>query len=220
MDRLVEGMSTNPTLEAKHKIFLSHSGVQKEFVEHLCDALERRCYYPFFDRRCTSLPKGERFPQLILKAAQQCHMAVVVVSDDYFMSKWPMIELHTFVQAIKQKLNTKLKILPLFYQLSVHEFRDNRRRKKWYKQWEFFAKDDIEGRITVTQWKDALDVLGSFNGISYNRELMGIIAYQNDIVSNICSLISSDIIWEDSHVQGKLHIWKVLSIHIIPCHKM
>jgi hypothetical protein len=51
----------------------------------------------------------------------------VVVSKEYFMSKWPMIELHAFVQAIKKKFNTKLKILLLFKKLSVSEFLDEKR---------------------------------------------------------------------------------------------
>ena len=79
-------------MQPNHKIFLSHSGAQKDFVEELCGDLERHYHFPFFDRRPSCLPKGDRFPELILKAPQQCEMAVVVVSKDYFTSKWPMIE--------------------------------------------------------------------------------------------------------------------------------
>jgi hypothetical protein len=179
-------------------------------VEHLCEALERRFHYPFFDKRPSSLPKGEKFPPLILKATQQCEMAVVVVSEEYFMSKWPMVELNAFIQARKQKLNEKLQILPLFYGLSVSEFCEERRRERWYAQWESFASDYAQGRIKVDEWKDALSELGSFNGISYNRELKEIVAYENVIVSSICHSIQPDIKWDDSHVQGKSNICEVL----------
>jgi hypothetical protein len=40
-----------------------------------------------------------------------------------------MIELHAFVQAIKKNSNTKLKILPLFYRLSVRKFLDEKRQE-------------------------------------------------------------------------------------------
>jgi len=63
-------MSDDPILESKHKIFWSHSGVQKDFVEHLCKALEDRCHYPFFDRCLDTLPKGKEFLGLIVKVAQ------------------------------------------------------------------------------------------------------------------------------------------------------
>jgi len=33
-----------------------------------------------------SLPKGERFAELIIQAAQQCDMLIVVVSNEYFIS--------------------------------------------------------------------------------------------------------------------------------------
>jgi hypothetical protein len=188
---------------------LSHSGAQKEFVEHLCEALERRFHYPFFDKRPSSLPKGEKFPGLIIQAAQQCEMAVVVVSEEYFMSKWPVVELNAFVQARRLNPNKKLQILPLFYGLSVSEFREKERREKWYVQWESFAEDDAQGRIKVDEWKDALSELGSFNGTPYNRELKDIVAYENTIVSSICHSIQPDIKWDDSHVQGKSNICEV-----------
>jgi hypothetical protein len=185
----LEGTSNDFVLEPKHKIFLSHSGTQKEFVWHLCEALEQRGHNPFFDKLPSSLPKGERFPELILKAAQQCEMAVVVGLEEYLMSKWPMIELHAFVQATKES-NTKLKILPLFYGLSVSEFLDKKRQEVWLQMWERWAKDDPKERIKVDEWKEALDLLRSYNGISYNRELQEIVAYRNEIVSYRNEIVS------------------------------
>ena len=102
-----------PSLRPDHKIFVSHSGAQKKFVRKLCRDLEKCYHFAFFDERDSSLPKGERFPELILRAAGQCRMAVVVVSEEYFVSKWPMIELHAFVQA-RLRSNPDLKILPVF----------------------------------------------------------------------------------------------------------
>jgi hypothetical protein len=136
-------------------------------------------------------------------------MAVVVVSEEYFMSKWPMVELNAFVQVRRQNSTKKLQILPLFYGLLISEFREEERREKWYVQWESFVEDDVQGQIKMDEWKDALRELGSFNGISYNWELKEIVAYENDIVSNICHSIHPDIKWDDSHVQGKSNICEV-----------
>ena len=83
----------NP-LEAKHKVFLSHSGVQKDFVEQLCVDLERCDIYPFFDKRQRSLPIGEEFPNLIFEAIGQCEVGVLVFLEEFFCeTKWPMLEL-------------------------------------------------------------------------------------------------------------------------------
>lgn len=198
--------NNDPILQSNHKIFLSHNGAQKDFVEQLCEDLEKRYHFPFFDRRPSSLPKGERFPELILKATKQCEMAVVVISEEYFLSKWPMIELHAFVQA-RLTSNTNLKILPLFYGLSVKEFTNEKRRLHWFKKWEDWAK--IDSRINFKEWKESLKVLASFNGIEYNPDSRGVQAYRENIVSNICLEIPSDIKWDDSHVQGRSKLCKV-----------
>lgn len=96
-------------------------------------------------------------------------MGVIVVSEEYFLSKWPMIELDAFVQTWltqkEQNLNTKLKILPLFYGLSLLEFGKEDRRATWYSRWEDLAKKDE--RININRWKRSLRVLASFNGIEY-----------------------------------------------------
>jgi len=113
----------------------------------LCKALEECCHYPFFDRQLGSLLKGKEFPSLILKAAQQCQLLITMVSKEYFMSKWPMIELNAFVQATKvMKSNMSVAILPLFYELSMSDLKDEKRQKRWFEKWISLAKDDpIEG---------------------------------------------------------------------------
>ncbi|KAG0623537.1 hypothetical protein M758_3G181400 [Ceratodon purpureus] len=202
-----EGIGDDPILYSFHKIFLSHSGAQKDFVEQLCQDLEKRYYFPFFDKRPSSLPKGERFPELILNAARQCEMAVIVISEEYFMSKWPMIELNTFVQT-RLEVNLKLKILPLFYKLLVDEFHNEKRREQWFGVWEDWAK--VDERIKVDEWKKSLKILASFNGIECAGDLRAIEAYRENIVSNICTQVSPEIQWDDSHVQGRSNLCQEL----------
>lgn len=203
-------LSDEHVLQPKHKIFLSHSGVQKDFVEELCEDLEKRHHFPFFDKRPLSLPQGERFPKLILDAAKQCRMAVVVVSNDYFVSRWPMIELHEFVQAL-ESTNTKLRILPLFYGLSVVEFCDPSRQDEWFKLWDDWA--EVDKRVNVKRWKYALKVLRSFKGIEYKQFMRNGAAYRRTIVSDICLVLPPDIKWDDSHVQGRSKLCEVLHPH-------
>jgi hypothetical protein len=200
----------DPILLRHHKIFLSHSGAQKEFVEQLCVDLERRHRYPFFDKRPSSLPKGERFPDLIKAAVAQCKMMVVVVSEEYFTSKWPMIELNGFMQATKK--DPTLKILPLFFGLNVGEFSDGRRQKKWFKKWETMAKDDK--RIEVVEWKESIRWFGGFNGLVYDRDSNEVVAYRKEIVSSICKSIPSDIKYDESHVQGRSKLCQVILLMI------
>ena len=193
-------------LKAYHKIFLSHSGAQKEFVDQLCADLERCGRSPFYDKRPSSLPLGERFPDLIKDAVAQCEMMVVVVSEDYFISKWPMIELNGFVQASKGKDNLK-KILPLFYGLTVDELFDSDRQQKWFTTWETMAIRD--SRIKVDEWKESLKGLHPFNGLVYDQHSQEVVAYREKIVSNICKAIPSENQYDDSHVQGRSKLCQV-----------
>ena len=205
--RSTERKYEDPILLRHHKIFLSHSGVQKEeFVEQLCVDLERRHRFPFFDKRPSSLPKGERFPDLIKAAVAQCEMMVVVVSEEYFASKWPMIELNGFMQATKK--NKNLKVLPLFFGLNVDEFLDSDRQEEWFKKWDTMAKDDK--RIEVGEWKESLRSFGAFNGLVYDRHSKEVVAYRRKVVSNICKAIPSDIKYDESHVQGRSKLCQVI----------
>ena len=201
----------DPILLRHHKIFLSHSGCQKEFVEQLCVDLESRHRFPFFDKRSSSLPKGERFPDLIKAAVAQCEMMVVVVSEEYFTSKWPIIELNGFMQAAKK--SKTLKILPLFFGLNVDEFSDSDRQEKWFKKWETMAKDDK--RIDMDEWKESLKWFGGFNGLVYDRHSKEVVAYRKTIVSNICKAIPSDIKYDESHVQGRSKLCQVILLMIL-----
>ena len=198
-------------LEPYHKIFLSHSGAQKEFVDQLCVDLERRHRFPFYDKRDSSLPKGERDPNLIKAAVAQCEMMVVVVSKKYFTSKWPMIELNGFVQATKGKDNSK-RILPLFYGLNVDEFSNSKLQEKWFEKWETMAK--VDDRIKVGEWKDSLKWLGSSNGFVYDRSSKEVVAYRKEIVSSICKAIPPYIQYDESHVQGRSRLCQVILLTI------
>jgi hypothetical protein len=99
-------------LKSKHKIFLSHSGVYKLFVEYLCIELERCLWNPFFDIWEDSLPIGEVFPRSIFDAIQQFHVKVVILLRDFLTSKWPMMELVAMVKEAKER--KKFKLIPTF----------------------------------------------------------------------------------------------------------
>ncbi|KAG0605460.1 hypothetical protein M758_9G061200 [Ceratodon purpureus] len=193
--------------QPKHKIFLSHSGAQKYFVENLCKALEDHHRFPFLDIRPRCLPMGERFPQHIFEAAQQCSLTVVVVSEEFFTSKWPMIELVEFVRAQKSGRNPNLKILPLFMGLTVSEFSDKTRQEGWFRKWAEWAEEDPSLRTNVAEYKEALKEVKAFNGMQVHQDMRKLASYQKNVVRMICQLVSPDVKWYDAHVQGGNNIY-------------
>jgi hypothetical protein len=105
------GATRNRRRVPERDIFLSHSGEQKPFVEQLFHDFRTAGKHPFFDQDPDSLPKAEPFPPRIVDAAEQCKIGVVVLSEDYLKSYWPMVELNLFVEF-------KVKLFP--YSSSYH----------------------------------------------------------------------------------------------------
>lgn len=154
--------------EVKHKIFISHSGAQKDFAEQLCLDLERRGFiFPFFDQRHHSLPKGKYFVPLIKEAAPHCLVAVILLSEDFLCSKWPMIELAEFHGA-QQAENQRLNMLPLFYKLSVKDLGERAVEERWMPTWRQLASGDE--RIDVHKWSAAVRALRKVNGLVFGQE--------------------------------------------------
>ncbi|KAG0606394.1 hypothetical protein M758_9G137800 [Ceratodon purpureus] len=197
-----------PELEPKHKVFLSHSGVQKNFTEQLCLDLERLQYCPFFDKRPESLPKGQKFPELIFQAAQQCRVAVLILSEEFFTkTKWPMLELEAFVQS-QNKNPQRIAILPVYLGLSRDECTKNEtRRLNWVSVWQNWAEDDK--RIDVSKWERALKVLSPSNGIEYVQSL-GEVALREQIVSAVRRLVPPENTWSATRVQSRTRIYKAI----------
>jgi hypothetical protein len=171
----------------QYKIFLSHAGMEKDFVEQLKEDLDN--IYPgriFFDKDSGSLPHGENFPERILDAARNCEVAVIVIPESYFKCKWPMIELAEFVSSRSQF--PEKKILPLFYKLSVEEFKRPERQDEWFKEWEKFKDSRIDDK-TLKAWKYALRSIYPLNGIQMIRG-EGEVSYRERIVEAICDLVT------------------------------
>jgi hypothetical protein len=192
------------TLEPRCMVFLSHSGIQKGFVEQLCLDIQRCDRVPFFDKQRESLPIGEHFPKLIFQAIQQCQVGVVVISEDFFSrSKWPMLEL---VAMVKKKMqNPNFKIIPVFLGISHTQCQDKTSHNRWLAKWHTWVQHD--NRIDLQEWKKALEVFRSTNGISYNE--LGEVKCREEIVEAICKLVPPETKWDDSHVQGRIRFCKV-----------
>ena len=176
-----------------NRIFLSHSGEQKGFVERLYRRLTMAymsgCI--FFDK---AMPMGVNFAQKIKQAIEQCELAIVVMSEDYFKSYWPMVELAEIVKAQKSQKQKKVHIVPLYYKLTVNDYKEERRRKEWRDKWELiinahpnhFQQPDNELECWVEALKALSPTLKGGVFISGNSEE----DYIEEIVNDVCQLVA------------------------------
>ena len=188
-------------------IFLSHSGKQKAFVEHLYDDLLSANHKAFFDIKDT-LPKGSRFPDIIKRAARGCKLGVVVLSNDFLTSKWPMLELEMLVL----ERDPKAIVLPLFYKISPEELGSPEKLSEWRCVWKEKAGQHAD------QWERAVKGLRSFNGEVFIPGTSEV-AYIKRVVHLICNLVQSSISYDLSPIQGHQRFAKVLPFLILhPAH--
>ena len=192
-------------LEPRHRVFLSHSGAQKGFVEQLDVDLRRCDRYPFFDKDRNSLPGGERFPPLIFEAIQQCQVGVVILSEEFLSSRWLMMELAEMVQTMEREPQ-RMKIMPIFLGISCDDLGNEKKLGDWKAKWCGFAASDT--RIKTLEWERVLKSLRSINGLKFN-EAMGAVKFREEIVKEICKIVPA-YMWDDSHVQGKMRLNMVL----------
>jgi len=191
-------------LGTEHTIFSCHSGKQKNFTERLWWEFKRAHHYPFFDKCPDNLPEGHEFPSAIIQAARQCHVAILALSEDFFTrSRWPMIELNEFVKA-QASTNSYLKLLPLFYKISVEEFKDEERQKQWQDIWHGWAADDRRSngthKLNVGAWVFALSMVGKCNRLEYVEEV-GKVTYVASVVDVVRKLKLPRVKYDVSHVQ-------------------
>ncbi|KAG0560026.1 hypothetical protein KC19_10G148400 [Ceratodon purpureus] len=197
-------------LQPKHKVFLSHSSFQKGFVEHLCVELEGCYRFPFFDKRRESLPIGEDFPRHIFDAIQQCHVGVVILSEEFFTSKWPMTELVAMYERVLhevEKGKSDFKVIPVFFRTSPKVLDDLGKCSEWLSCWHELAEKNSK-RVQVEKWEDALKYLRKLNGLIYDG--LSEVRFVKEVVDEICKLVPPEIRMEDSHIQGRSRLCNVI----------
>ncbi|KAI5080665.1 hypothetical protein GOP47_0003848 [Adiantum capillus-veneris] len=146
-------------------IFLSHSGRKKaELVEPLNYALHRAGHIPFFDLDCVdSLPIGHNYPTRIFQACRACKMAVVVLSEDYVRSLWPMLELQYLLRGPLER-----PIYPLFYGLKPSDLTTRANLKRWKKCW---AKNAHYWQESVNRLQEDISSSSGSRGLQINLDL-------------------------------------------------
>lgn len=173
-------------------------------MEQLNEDLRNAGFRVFFHKDPGSLPKGEKFPERILRSARECDVAVVVLSEKYLLSKWPMLELATFVNA-QESDNKKLKILPLFYKLEISALKDESMQRRMSHAWNTYAKEDP--RIDPTRWRDAVRILSGINGEAFDKDSE--VAIRKTLIKNIYNLCIPEVEFAVTDMEGKERLCQV-----------
>jgi hypothetical protein len=161
------------------RFFLSHAGGKdkngKNFPDILYKELKSTWRYKFnlikvfFDRE--SLPIAEEFPEQIQQELDRTQVGVVIITEEFFQSPWPMIELRSFVDSKNSHPKGERKILPLFYRLSADEVKAGLRARSWDEKWRQMSTD--KHPVNVQEYREAVAALCNTTGIEYNARNNG-----------------------------------------------
>ncbi|CAI0442629.1 unnamed protein product [Linum tenue] len=197
-----------PLPTGKHEVFLSFRGpdVRRTFADCLYKFLDHSKIRTFLDDE--ELRKGEKIAPSLVEAIHESKVYIPILSQDYASSKWCLEELSLMVKSLNQ--NQGHILLPIFYFV---EPRDVRRQEGSYS--EAFRRHSQEyDAETITEWKEALQVVG---------EMKGWHVTESDGWSHLMAnyaIVTDELIGIDSHVKEVLDLLdldskglKVVGIH-------
>ncbi|XP_040372682.1 disease resistance protein RPV1 isoform X2 [Rosa chinensis] len=144
----------------KFDVFLSFRGEDTRwgFISHLyCELQFWRAFKIFKDDR--ELEIGASISPELLRAIEQSHLAIVVLSPDYASSTWCLDELSKIIESME---TGDKRILPVFFNVDPSDVRHQRSSFA-----DAFAKHKVKfsNQIEkVERWREALKKVSNFSG--------------------------------------------------------
>ena len=101
----------SPMADPAYRVFLSHSGKDKDFVRELYGRLTRDGVSCFFD--IESIGWGQNWVRALERALDECEFVVFVLSPDFCNSEWVEVERTSSIAGDPAGLNRKVRPLML-----------------------------------------------------------------------------------------------------------
>lgn len=149
------------TSQKKYDVFISFRGedTRETFIGHLDNALKKQNIKTYTD---INLPRGEEVGPALVKAIQESHISIVVLSQNYATSKWCLDEL---LEILECRKNHGQVVMPVFYKADPSNVRH---QKESYEK--AFAKYERESRGSpsliekVLKWRAGLKDAANISG--------------------------------------------------------
>ena len=149
---------SSSTPGCKYDVFLSFRGpnTRNNFTDHLYDRLKQVGIPTFRDDE--RLEQGTKINSGLLRAIDETKIAVVVLSKQYALSRWCLIELAKIVECMDKK---KLTVLPVFHNVDPSDVRNLRGSfAEAFAKHENRFKDKIDD---VKAWRAALTAVANLS---------------------------------------------------------
>ncbi|KAF3957010.1 hypothetical protein CMV_017934 [Castanea mollissima] len=151
--------SSSSTPLWKYDVFLSFYGLdtRKNFTDHLYANLKQKGINTYRDNE--NLEEGEPIASGLMKAIEESHYAIIILSKNYASSKWCLNELVKILECRKEK---ELIVRPIFYHVSPSDVGNPRKTFG-----EAFVKHEEDPKVSteqVQEWETALKEVSKIRG--------------------------------------------------------
>ena len=155
--------SSSSVSRLAYEVFLSFRGedTRKAFTAHLYAALHRNGIHTFMDDKLRS---GEEISPALIKAIEESHISIIVLSKNYASSRWCLDELKKILDCRKTQGQ---QVLPVFYDVDPSEVRNQTNSVgEAFAKLERRFKDDI---IKMEGWKTSLTEVANLSGMHLGK---------------------------------------------------
>lgn len=102
----------------RQSVFVSHASANKiEFVDDLVKEIKKLKIKVFYDTDVICW--GDNLKEILDNAMNQCTLAIIVISPEYFDREWTEYEIHTLLK--RQEDENRKIVLPILYRTSKEE---------------------------------------------------------------------------------------------------
>ena len=178
-------------LEPEFKVYLSFIGLNgvRRFGEQLDKDLEVLEQPVFCHLRPNYLPLGQRFAPVFLNACRKCKVGVVVLLEEYLVSKRKMNNLVEFVHAMRDESMSFI-LIPLYFKITVDDLSEQSIEKNWRPRWEVLVYRCIVQGEDLEEWAAAVRILRLIpDGLSFEAFGNSEMKYREAIVEAIQSAL-------------------------------
>ncbi|KAK7343086.1 hypothetical protein VNO80_26049 [Phaseolus coccineus] len=164
--------SSSMASRKKYDVFLSFRGedTRMNFTSHLHEALKQKNVETYIDYQ---LEKGDEISQGLIRAIEDSHVSIVIMSENYASSKWCLEELSKILECQK---NQGQIVIPVFYNIDPSHVR---KQTGSYEQ--AFAKHQED--LRSNKWRAALTEVANLAGWDSRNRTESILLM--DIVGDI-----------------------------------
>ncbi|KAK9995036.1 hypothetical protein SO802_024739 [Lithocarpus litseifolius] len=178
--------SSSSTPRWKYDVFLSFYGedTRKNFTDHLYATLKRKGINAYRDNE--NLEEGETIASGLMKAIEESHYAIIILSKNYAFSKWCLNELVKILECKKEK---ELIVRPIFYHVKPSDVGNQRETFG-----EAFLKHE-DRKVSPEQmrkWRTALEEVSKIRG----RHLLD--SHESEDIQEITKSIFDELSHESS----------------------